>query len=146
MLRDVIRGGTATRALQLGRGDLAGKTGTTSDSVDAWFCGFNSSLVGVAWIGYDQPKTLGKDETGAVAALPIWIAFMGKVLKGVPETPLKPPPGVVTARINPDSGLRESDDRAGITEYFYGEFMPHKRDEQLAPDNQGAPEVRNQLF
>ena len=147
MLRDVIRGGTGARANQLGRKDLAGKTGTTNDSVDAWFCGFNASMVAVAWIGFDQPRTLGSNETGAVAALPIWMAFMAKALKGVPETPLKQPEGVVVARVNPDSGLRESDDRAGISEYFFSEFMPRKRDDALATDGGRAPpEVRNQLF
>jgi penicillin-binding protein 1A len=147
MLRDVIRAGTGARANQLGRHDLAGKTGTTNDSVDAWFCGFNASMVAVAWIGFDQPRTLGNNETGAVAALPIWMAFMAKVLKGVPETPLKQPEGVLTARVNADSGLRESDDRAGISEYFFSEFMPRKRDDALATDGGRAPpEVRNQLF
>jgi penicillin-binding protein 1A len=84
MLRDVVRAGTAARAMQLGRQDLAGKTGTTNDFVDAWFCGFNASVVAIAWIGFDQPRTLGSGETGAVAALPIWMNFMAKVLKGVP--------------------------------------------------------------
>ena len=89
MMRDVVRGGTAARAMQLGRQDLAGKTGTTNESVDAWFCGFNATEVAVAWIGFDQPRTLGPQETGAVAALPIWMAYMAKSLKGVPEVPLK---------------------------------------------------------
>src|SRR5271166_6130263 len=84
MLRDVVRAGTGARAMQLGRQDLAGKTGTTNDNVDAWFCGFNASRVSIAWIGFDQPKTLGNNETGAVAALPTWMYFMAKVLKGVP--------------------------------------------------------------
>ena len=83
LLQDVDRVGTAARALALGRTDLAGKTGTTNENVDAWFCGFNAAMVGVAWIGFDQPKTLGTNETGGVAALPIWIAYMAKVLKGV---------------------------------------------------------------
>src|SRR5689334_18003926 len=147
MMRDVVRAGTAARANQLGRHDLAGKTGTTNDNVDAWFCGFNASMVGVAWIGFDQPRTLGNNETGAVAALPIWMAFMAKTLKGVPETPLKQPDGVVVVRVNADSGLRENDDRAGIPEYFLSEFMPRKRDDALATDGGRAPpEVRNQLF
>ena len=77
--------GTATRALSLGRSDLAGKTGTTNENVDAWFCGYNAAMVGVAWIGFDQPRTLGANETGGVAALPIWIAYMQKALKGTPE-------------------------------------------------------------
>jgi penicillin-binding protein 1A len=147
MMRDVVRAGTAARAMQLGRQDLAGKTGTTNDNVDAWFCGFNASLVAVAWIGFDQPRTLGANETGAVAALPIWMNFMGKVLKGVPEQPLQPPDGVVVARINPDTGLREPDDRGGISEYFYSEFPPKPRDDVSVPGTPRVPgEIRNQLF
>jgi penicillin-binding protein 1A len=79
MMHDVVRRGTATRALQLKRGDLAGKTGTTNDFVDAWFCGYQPTLVGVAWIGFDQPKKLGNGETGATA-LPMWIGFMEMAL------------------------------------------------------------------
>ena len=76
LLRDVIAFGTGDAgAVSLGRKDLAGKTGTTNENVDAWFCGFNASQVGVAWIGFDQPKTLGANETGGVAALPIWISL-----------------------------------------------------------------------
>ena len=122
MMRDVVRAGTAAKAMQLGRQDLAGKTGTTNDNVDAWFCGFNASMVAIAWIGFDQPKTLGSNETGAVAALPIWINFMAKVLKGIPERPLQPPEGVIVARISPETGLREPA-RRRIPEYF----MPSSR-------------------
>jgi len=147
MMRDVVRAGTAARAMQLGRQDLAGKTGTTNENVDAWFCGFNASMAAIAWIGFDQPKTLGTNETGAVAALPIWMNFMGKVLKGVPELPLTPPDGVLVAHINPETGLREPDDRSGIVEYFYSEFPPKLREDALAPGAARVPgEVRNQLF
>ncbi len=144
MLRDVVRGGTAARAMQLGRQDLAGKTGTTNESVDAWFCGYNNAMVAVAWIGFDQPRTLGPQETGAAAALPIWMAFMGKVLKGVPEIPLKPPEGVVIAKINAETGMR--DDAGGIPEYFYAEFTPHKDESAATPGKESPREIRNQLF
>jgi penicillin-binding protein 1A len=146
MLRDVVSYGTATRAQSLGRRDLAGKTGTTNENVDAWFCGFNASMVGVAWIGYDQPKPLGANETGAIAALPIWIAYMQKALKGVPEKPLATPDGVVSLRINADSGLR--DEAGTISEWFYSENTPKAREEALAPGNGGRSpqDVRNQLF
>jgi penicillin-binding protein 1A len=145
MLRDVIRAGTGAKAMQLGRQDLAGKTGTTNESIDAWFCGFNAAMVGVAWIGYDQPRTLGPQETGAAAALPIWMAFMRQALKGVPEAPLKPPEGIVVARVNPETGMREADG-AGIPEYFYSEFTP-RRDESAAAQAKESPrEIRNQLF
>jgi penicillin-binding protein 1A len=144
MLRDVVRAGTGARAMQLGRQDLAGKTGTTNDSIDAWFCGYNAAMVGVAWIGFDQPRTLGAQETGAAAALPIWMAFMGKVLKGVPEVPLKPPEGIVVAKINAETGLR--DDGAGIPEYFYSEFTPHRDETAVSPGKESPREIRNQLF
>ena len=95
LLKDVIAYGTATRAQSLGRKDLAGKTGTTNEIVDAWFCGYNAAMVGVGWIGFDQPKTMGNNETGAAAALPIWISYMAKVLKGTPEARLPMPEGIV---------------------------------------------------
>ena len=150
MLQDVVKMGTATRAMQLGRTDLAGKTGTTNEFVDAWFCGFGSGLVAVAWIGFDNPHTLGHNETGAQAALPMWISYMGKVLKGVEETPRTVPEGVVQARISPESGLRDPDGR--IAEYFYQEFLPAEREGETAPVGApaGAPkppeEVKSQLF
>jgi penicillin-binding protein 1A len=147
MMRDVVRAGTAARAMQLGRQDLAGKTGTTNENVDAWFCGFNASMVAITWIGFDQPRTLGTNETGAVAALPMWMNFMAKVLKGVPEQPLAPPEGVLVARVNPETGLREPDDRGGIVEYFYSEFPPKLREDVLVPGTSRVPgEIRNQLF
>ena len=147
MMRDVVRGGTAVRAMQLGRQDLAGKTGTTNDNVDAWFCGFNASIVTVAWIGFDQPKSLGAGETGAVAALPIWMSFMGKALKGVPEQPLEQPDGIQVARIDPETGLRVPEDRGGIPEFFYSEFPPGRSEDTLAPGaTRPSGEIRNQLF
>jgi penicillin-binding protein 1A len=134
LLQDVVRSGTATRAMQLGRTDLGGKTGTTNDFVDAWFCGFGTGLVAVSWIGFDNPHTLGHNETGGQAALPMWITYMGRAMKGVEELPKSVPEGVVQARINPESGLREADGR-GIPEYFYQEFLPPERDGEAAPVN-----------
>jgi penicillin-binding protein 1A len=147
MLRDVVNFGTATRALSLGRKDLAGKTGTTNENVDAWFCGFNASIVGVAWIGFDQPRTLGANETGGVAALPIWVSFMQKALKGVPEKPLQVPEGVISVRVNPDTGLR--DDASNVSEYFFAEYPPAggRGDGLVAPaPGRTAQDVRDQLF
>jgi penicillin-binding protein 1A len=143
LLRDVVRVGTAQRALSLNRPDLAGKTGTTNENVDAWFCGYNAAMVGVSWIGFDQPKTLGTDETGARAALPIWIAQMAKVLKGTPEAVLPMPGGIIAVPINADSGLR--DESGGLTEYFFAEFPPRGRDDSLAPGKTGK-DIRDQLF
>ncbi|WP_436269424.1 penicillin-binding protein 1A [Pseudoduganella sp. LjRoot289] len=95
MMKDVVRFGTATKALSLKRPDIAGKTGTTNDSIDAWFAGYQSKLVGVAWIGYDQPKNLGNRETGGGLALPIWIGYMQKALKNIPIEERVVPEGMV---------------------------------------------------
>jgi penicillin-binding protein 1A len=149
MMRDVIRMGTAARAARLGRSDLAGKTGTSNEFVDAWFCGYSPELVAIAWIGFDTPQTLGRNETGAQAALPIWMGYMGAVLKGVSEQPLVQPNGVVAMRVNPDTGLRVADAKEGIVDYFYQEFLPPEQ-ETLVGGVMGGDrpreEVRNQLF
>lgn len=93
MLRGVAQFGTAARAgRELKRSDLAGKTGTTNESVDAWFAGYTPRLVGVAWMGFDQPKSLGDRETGGGAALPIWMGYMKKALERYPEEKTPPPP------------------------------------------------------
>jgi penicillin-binding protein 1A len=148
LLREVITSGTATRALELKRKDLAGKTGTTNENIDAWFCGFNAAQVGIAWIGYDQPRTLGTNETGSVAALPIWISYMQRALKGVPEQVMEPPSGVVSIRINPDTGLR--DDSSRVSDWFLAEFTPRMAQDALAPAAMPgatpARDVRDQLF
>ena len=122
MMQDVTRYGTAAAAAKLGRRDLAGKTGTTNDFVDGWFCGYQPGLVGIAWMGFDQPKTLGKNQTGGRIALPIWIEYMAKVLKNVPEAPRTVPAGIVAAKSDPDPSL-PAETRA-TTEYFYREFAP----------------------
>lgn len=95
MLKDVVRQGTATRALSLKRSDIAGKTGTTNDSIDAWFAGYHPKLVGVAWIGFDKPRNLGNRETGGGLALPIWIGYMQKALPSLPVVEREMPAGVV---------------------------------------------------
>lgn len=95
LLQEITRAGTAANAQrQLKRPDLYGKTGTTNDSMDAWFAGYHPSLVGVVWIGYDTPKKLGSRETGGGLALPVWIDLMAHALKGVPVAEPVPPPGV----------------------------------------------------
>jgi penicillin-binding protein 1A len=95
MLRDVVRRGTATTALRLKRTDLAGKTGTTNDSHDAWFAGYQPRIAAVSWVGFDQPRKLGDRETGGGLALPIWVSYMGVALKGVPDVRPTVPSGVV---------------------------------------------------
>src|SRR5690606_5051761 len=108
MLRNNVQAGTARRARELKRNDVGGKTGTTNDSVDAWFAGYAPAMVGVAWLGYDQPRSLGDRETGGGAALPIWLQFMREALKGVPEKKLNQPPGLIVENGN----------------YFFSEFPP----------------------
>ncbi len=131
LMRDVVRAGTATAAMKLGRGDLAGKTGTTNDFLDAWFGGYNASLVGIVWVGFDKPQTLGRNETGGNVALPIWINFMATALKGVPEKPFDAPQGIVSAG----------------GEVFYQEFVPRGGDSDTAGAPETAPETaRNELF
>jgi penicillin-binding protein 1A len=97
MLKDVVRFGTATKALVLKRPDIAGKTGTTNDSIDAWFAGYQAKLVGIAWIGYDQPRNLGNRETGGGLALPIWIGYMQTALKNIPIEERIVPNGIIKA-------------------------------------------------
>lgn len=110
LLKDVVRGGTAARANILNRPDLAGKTGTTNDSYDAWFAGYQPSLVAVAWLGFDQPRNMGGRETGSGLALPVWINYMQKALSGTPVELRSPPAGVIF-----ENG-----------DYYYAEVPPGK--------------------
>jgi penicillin-binding protein 1A len=153
MMQDVIRGGTGARAMSLGRNDLAGKTGTTNDQMDAWFAGFQRNLTCIVWIGFDLPRSLGSNETGAMAALPIWISYMGSALAKLPEESMPVPEGVVASRINPESGLRTdgAGGRPTLIEYFYHENMPPE--EESAPADPNAPaqprkpeDVRNEIY
>lgn len=138
MLRDVVRTGTANSAKQrLGRSDLAGKTGTTNDAVDAWFAGYTPNLVAIAWMGYDQPKSLGVRETGGGLSLPIWISYMGKMLKGVPESPdRQPPEGVLM--VGGDWTLEENAGGAGVASVGLGDPWPGKAEE--TPQSQAEHE------
>jgi|WetSurMetagenome_2_1015567.scaffolds.fasta_scaffold38741_2 penicillin-binding protein 1A len=123
VLQDVIMRGTGKIASALNRKDLAGKTGTTNDLVDGWFCGYNSDLVAVTWVGFDQPQTLY--EHGAQTALPIWTDFIGKALAGKPEHTMAVPPGITTTRIDPYSGfLATPEQRDAIFEIFTNETVP----------------------
>jgi len=124
MLRDVARYGTGARASSLGRSDVAGKTGTTNDSHDAWFSGYGGGIVGVAWIGFDQPRPLGERETGGGLALPIWLDYMGSVLKGVPTVDREPPSNVVTVD----------------GEYYLEQFQPGQGIASLGLDEALTPE------
>lgn len=122
MMRDVTISGTAARASSLlKRHDLAGKTGTTNEYVDAWFCGYQASVAGCAWLGFDQPKKLGNKETGGVAALPIWIGYMQTALRGVEQKTLSKP-----------EGLSEVSDGNGRSHYVYAENLPTENAESPA--------------
>jgi penicillin-binding protein 1A len=125
MLHDVTVRGTGEKARELGRNDLAGKTGTTNDETDAWFNGFTPRLVAITWVGYDQPKPLGRGEVGGRMALPIWMDFMRVALKGVPETFLPRPPGIVNVRIDRSTGqLASAGDPDAIDEIMQNDRIP----------------------
>ncbi|MGH8247512.1 MAG: peptidase, partial [Gammaproteobacteria bacterium] len=125
MTRDVIRFGTGRRALELQRTDLSGKTGTTNDQRDAWFAGFNSMMVTIAWVGFDKFEPLGGLETGARAALPMWMEYMRVGLQDVPESILERPDGLVNVRIDPLTGnLARADDPDAIFEVFQAGTAP----------------------
>jgi penicillin-binding protein 1A len=119
MMRDVIRRGTGRRAMQLGRKDLAGKTGTTNEGRDAWFSGFNGDLVVTTWVGFDQDHPLGRGEEGSRTALPIWVEFMRSALADAPERFESEPGGLVTVRISGETGLLA---RAGETDAMFETF------------------------
>lgn len=136
LLQEVARSGTAAGAQRaLRRPDLYGKTGTTNDSMDAWFAGFQPSLVGVVWIGYDTPKKLGSRETGGGLALPVWIDMMRVGLKDVPVAELEPPPGVV----------QQEDGLWVYEEYAGGGGVRSVGLDQTVPQ-QATPEERNSIL
>lgn len=125
MMQDVIRRGTGRRALQLGRNDLAGKTGTTNDQRDAWFSGYNNDVVTTVWVGFDNPRPLGNRETGARAALPMWIDYMREAVKGKPEHAMAQPEGMVSVRIDAKTGdYTPADNPNAIFELFRVENAP----------------------
>ena len=150
MMRDVIRRGTGRRALALGRSDLAGKTGTSNDRRDAWFSGFNRELVATAWVGFDQERTLGNREEGSRTALPMWIYFMAEALKGVPESPLPRPSGIVTARISASTGLLALGGTPDATFELFRESdlanLGTDASEGVSADAASAPADGNEIF
>ncbi|WP_353173263.1 penicillin-binding protein 1A [Paracandidimonas soli] len=143
MLRGVAQAGTGARASrELKRTDIGGKTGTTNDSHDAWFAGFTPKLVGIAWMGFDQPRSLGSRETGGGAALPIWLEYMRTALKDQPQIPPGPMPG----------GLERTGGDFYFTEFPPGKAvarvgLPTMEDMVLggAPANDGIGDLLNQL-
>ncbi len=147
IMQDVVAKGTAVKAKSLGRQDLAGKTGTTNNQIDAWFAGFNPKQVAITWIGFDQPHSLGKDETGGKAALPIWIRYMSTALNGVPDVPYNVPDGVMKVKINAATGTLINEDEDGIYEYFYQENPPPTYEYVLPPmEDPTAADFPNNAF
>ena len=123
LLQSVASRGTAAAAQRtLARPDLYGKTGTTNDSIDTWFAGFQRTIVGIVWIGYDNPRKLGDNETGGGLALPIWIEYMKVALKGVPVQPYTPPDGVVN--INDEWYYQEYAHGTGVTSLGLEDKLP----------------------
>ncbi len=127
MMREVVQRGTAVRAKALGRQDIAGKTGTTNDQIDAWFSGFNDQVVTTSWVGYDNQRSMGNHETGGRAALPMWIEFMRKALEGRPENLQEQPEGLVSIRIDAETGERANiNTRRSLFELFRLENAPRE--------------------
>jgi penicillin-binding protein 1A len=142
LMQQVILSGTGRRALSLGRSDLAGKTGTTNNFRDAWFSGFNPDVTTTVFVGFDEPEHLGRRESGASAALPIWISYMGAVLPDFPEQPAVIPDQIVTRFINRESGeLAHNEDPDGYMEYFVSGTEPTNAIQPLA--NTSGPEEEN---
>jgi penicillin-binding protein 1A len=152
IMREVVQRGTAVRAKALGRKDIAGKTGTTNDQVDAWFSGYNDQVVTTAWVGFDNQRHMGRRETGGRAALPMWIEFMRVALDGMPENLQEQPEGLVTIRIDAETGKRaDANTSKSLFELFREENAP--RQKAVVNSNSGsidgiiviAPETEDEI-
>jgi len=149
IMQDVINRGTGRRAKALGRNDLHGKTGTTNDQRDAWFNGFNHNLVTTVWVGFDQQQlSLGNFETGSKAALPMWVDYMRTALKGMPETKMQRPEGLVNVKINAETGeLANATDTNVVFEMFRAELAPQSVSAGSLPANSNNTNtIPEQLF
>jgi penicillin-binding protein 1A len=157
IMKEVITRGTGRRALSLGRADLAGKTGTTNEFRDAWFSGFTPDIVTTTWVGFDQPRSLGRGEAGAKTALPIWIDYMAVALNGLPEKPLPIPEDAIAFSVDRDTGepTDPADNRA-VVEFFIAGTEPVLADDpapgEIADDTISGtvmptqPEIPKDLF
>ncbi len=129
MMMDVVRRGTGKKSMELGRNDLAGKTGTTNEQRDAWFSGYNNEVVTSVWVGFDSHEPLGRYEVGGKAALPIWIDYMRVALQGVPEQIPEIPEGITKARIDPATGLlARIENQDAVMEVFKMGSLPPMED------------------
>ena len=149
ILKDVITKGTGRGALVLKRSDIAGKTGTTNGPMDVWFSGYNPDVVTSTWVGFDNYTPLGRREFGGTAALPIWIDFMREALRDSPEVQRPLPPGLVSVRIDPDTGqLARPGQSDAIFEYFLKENVPGQggANTGTGPDNPGTEELVRDIF
>ena len=145
MMQDVIRMGTATEARKLKRKDLAGKTGTTNDQIDAWFNGFTPDIVTTVWIGFDESKPLGRKEAGGKLALPAWMDYMKVALQQFPEREWKKPTGMITVHIDPETGLQTDPGAPGaVLETFRAGKAPEKGIAKLVPVEDA--DVPEQIF
>jgi penicillin-binding protein 1A len=140
LLQGVVQHGTGQRAKVLGR-PIAGKTGTSSDYTDAWFIGYTSSFLTAVWVGFDDKTSLGKDETGARAALPIWISFMGQALGKTPVETFKVPPGIILRKVNIESGqpVNEDSPETILEAFVEGTFPLEKARQEKEEPPSGAP-------
>ncbi len=161
LLREVVERGTGTRAKRLNRPDIVGKTGTTNDVRDSWFCGYQADYVTVAWMGFDDFSKLGRGEEGGRAGLSLWTDFMKEALKDKPIAKLDVPPGMVTIQIDPSRGT-ETRSKSGIAETVREEYRlmlmgpepvkyvgaptPTKKKSSAAPAARSAPRVMDDLF
>jgi len=153
LLQNVIREGTGRKALELGRSDLAGKTGTTNDVRDSWFCGYQKDVVTISWMGFDDFAPLGRRETGGQAGLGMWVDFMRVALKDKPEAVLPVPPGMVEVRVDKRRGTLTNDTGSNtVTEWVRQEYVdslggpqPIQYASQTGTSS-GAPRVIDELF
>jgi penicillin-binding protein 1A len=144
LLMDVVKKGTARKALVLERNDIAGKTGTTNGPTDAWFSGYNPNIVTTTWVGFDQYEMLGKREYGGSAALPIWIDYMRVALAGKPDLPRPQPDGLVSVRIDPTTGaLANPNQENAIFEVFLEENVP--QESKSSKQSNGGSNSYNQI-
>ncbi|OGP92925.1 MAG: hypothetical protein A2156_10225 [Deltaproteobacteria bacterium RBG_16_48_10] len=140
LLEGVVQHGTGERAKALGR-PIAGKTGTSSDYADAWFIGYSPSLLAAVWVGFDDKTSLGKNETGARAALPIWISFMESALRERPLEPFRVPDGITLVKVNLESGLVvDGDSKDTILEAFVNGNIPSPV-EKVSPKKGETPSI-----
>jgi len=132
LLESVVSSGTGRKALEIGH-PVAGKTGTTNDAKDAWFVGYSTDLAAAVWIGFDDtmPLGVGDTESGTRTALPAFVYFMAKALEGRPHTEFPRPSGIVTAQVDPDTGLLP---RPGQANTVSEEFLDGTVPVQVAPE------------